>query len=489
MNLIVSITILSVIVVLISIINFNAFQLKLILIIIFGYFTILTILLVGVYHSKIHKYLKIGSVVVMSIVLIFNIFAAYYLFRIDQSINSIQSIDAQKVTFQILALKDSDNNKLEDLNFKEIGISNTDYKYLDLLKKELTNKKVEITTKRISTYQKTIEELMNQKSDVILINKTQIETLKSQVSNFDQNVKLIAEIEVTADVVGGNKVSNIMKTPFVVYISGIDTYGEVSTVSRSDVNILLVINPLKHEILLINMPRDLFVYIPHVHDYDKLTHTGIMGIDAGIETIENFFDTKVNYYIRLNFSSIINIIDKLGGVTVNNPNSFYTGTWSEPENRIQFNQGELHLDGRKAMVYARERLSLPDGDVDRARNQRRIIEGLMNKLTSPSTLLTFDSILSEIQNLIQTDIPNAQIKELIRNQINTGAKWKIYAQEVKVQYGSSGGYYSPGQKLSVGFPIIESRLDVINQIENMINGDLVSEKIIPSGTVDYKGSR
>ncbi len=488
-NTLVLITILSILVIVSLLINFNILTLNIIMMVIFGYFIISTILILGVYHHKIYKPLRIASMVMLVLILILNSVGSYYLVRIDQSISSIGGNDSQTLKFQIYALKESGIKTVKDLDYKEIAIANTDYKYLDSLKKELSNQKVNNTTKKVATYQETINSLIKKDNDLILINKIQVDTLKQQIPNFDEKVQLVHEIEITANIVGGNKVSNIAKNPFVVYISGIDTYGSVDVVSRSDVNILLVVNPVKSEILLVNMPRDLFVYIPSVHSHDKLTHTGIMGIDAGIETIENFFDTKINYYIRLNFSSIINIIDKLGGVTVDNPFSFYTGTWGEPENRIQFDKGILNLDGHQAMVYARERYSLPEGDVDRARNQRRIIEGLMDKLTSTKTLLTFDSLLSEIQNLIQTDMPTSQIKELIRNQIDNGSKWKIYAQEVKGYYGSSGGYYSPNQRLSVAFPIIESRLDVINQIENMLNGESVSEKIIDVGTVDYKGSR
>lgn len=469
-------------------INLNILSFNKLILVILGVTLVTVGLIFGMFYSKIIKVIQILSIVVAILVSSFGFVASYFIGRTTSGIGRLTQTTMEK-TIQVLTLKENNATSLKDLALKTISMSTYENKFFETIKNKINEQQTQVSFERVETYPNLLKNLIEEKDEYILVDPNQISELKKEIADFDSKVKVIYESKIQATVSNGNKVSNIAKTPFIVYITGIDTYGDVSEVSRSDVNILLVVNPVKNELLVVNMPRDLFVYIPRVNDYDKLTHTGLMGPDAGIETLEKFFDNKINYYMRLNFTSIINLVDALGGVTVNNPKQFYTGTWLEEENRILFKEGELNLNGREAMVYARERLSLPEGDIDRGRNQRRIIEGIITKMTSSQILFSFDSILSSLEKMVQTDMGVDQMMELIRHQIDNRKPWKIYTSEIKGEYGMSGGYYAPRQKLSVAFPIIESRLDVINQIEHMLNGESVSEKTIEVGTVDYSGAR
>lgn len=443
---------------------------------------------IGIIHTKVYKAVMILCCILAVAISSINVWGSYALLRGVSSFDIINNTHEESLV-QVMVLKDSKLASLNDIDKKEIAIVKNSSKVIEGFKKELEDKKIVVAYKNERTYYELLEDLLDHKTEVIVIEPSQIAEYKKTIPDFDEKVKVIYETKIKTSVVRDTAVSDIAKNPFIVYISGIDTYGEISETSRTDVNILMVVNPQKHEILLVNMPRDLFVPIPCVNDYDKLTHVGNLGIECSIKTIEEFYDSKINYFVRLNFTSLIDLIDAIGGVTVQNPYEFYTGSWLEEHNRLLFKEGTLDLNGHDSLVYARERYSLKEGDIDRGRNQRRIIDGMIKKLTTPTVLTSFNKILESVEKVIQTDLSKKQIQDLIRYQLDSGESWKLYSQEMKVEYGSSGGYYVPNQQLSVGFPIVESRLHVINQIENMLNGDPIDENLIEVGTIDYAGSR
>lgn len=223
------------------------------------------------------------------------------------------------------------------------------------------------------------------------------------------------------------------ESTFNVYISGIDTYGDISTISRSDVNIIVTINQSKHTVLLTSIPRDSYVAIAGGgnNQGDKLTHSGIYGVDASMKTVANLMDVPIDKYVRLNFTSLVKIVDILGGVDVENPITFKTD-----EGEV-FNQGKVHLNGTQALAFSRERHDLAGGDNDRGKNQERVLTAIVAKLSSTGALLHYQSILNSIGNSVQTNIDSNSTSSLVRNQIDSNARWTVVSRAVSghAQYG------------------------------------------------------
>ncbi len=252
---------------------------------------------------------------------------------------------------------------------------------------------------------------------------------------------------------------------FVVYISGIDTTGPVSTKSRSDVNILMAINPITRKILLVNTPRDYYVPLSISGGVrDKLTHAGNYGINVSMDTLEMLYGIDVDYYVRLNFTSFVTIIDTLGGVNVNSDYSFNAGGYS-------FVKGNNNLNGAEALAFARERYSFGEGDRQRGRNQMAVIQAVINKITSPALLSNYTAILNNISSSIQTNIGNDEISDLVKMQLSDMRGWEVSSFSVDGTGASEYTFSMPRQKAYVMYP----NEAIVNEAVNMIKGVLQEE--------------
>lgn len=247
---------------------------------------------------------------------------------------------------------------------------------------------------------------------------------------------------------------------FTVYISGIDTYGSVNTRSRSDVNILAVVNTTTGKIQLINTPRDYYVPLPISNgSRDKLTHAGIYGIEVSEGTIGDLYGIQIDYYLRMNFTSFVKIIDELGGIDVNSEYDF-TGRNTD----YHFSKGINHLDGNQALSFARERYSFNIGDVQRGKNQMEVIKGVIQKLSSKEMLSNFDSILAAISDSIQTDMPTDTMYSLVRYQLENNLTWSVDSYTVTGYDASNTTFSMPGFYAYVMVP----NEDTVNEAKQLI---------------------
>ena len=222
---------------------------------------------------------------------------------------------------------------------------------------------------------------------------------------------------------------DITKDPFNLYISGIDTYGEITTVSRSDVNIVVTVNPRTHTVLLTTIPRDYEVQLHGTTGLkDKLTHAGLYGVEMSIKTIEDLLNIDISYYLRINFDSTIKLIDALGGVEITPDATFYKSKYN-----CYFRAGvTMHLDGGCALTYARERKTYEFGDLHRIENQQDILSAVIEKLTTSKTLLTnYVNILASLSDSIETNIPSDQFYRFINMQLDTMPSWTIERNAVE----------------------------------------------------------
>ena len=216
----------------------------------------------------------------------------------------------------------------------------------------------------------------------------------------------------------------ITERSFNIYISGIDTDGPITTTSRSDVNIIMTVNARTHKILLTTTPRDYYVVIPYVSDgmRDKLTHAGVYGIDASMATLEELYGIYMEYYIRINFTSLTSLVDVLGGVDVDSEYEFNAGSY-------HFVQGINHLDGEAALAFSRERYAFASGDNQRGRNQEAVLTAIIAKLQSPEVLMNADEVMRVFGESMQTNMPKEDIVLMLNHQISEMPHWSVSSQQ------------------------------------------------------------
>lgn len=253
---------------------------------------------------------------------------------------------------------------------------------------------------------------------------------------------------------------------FNMYITGMDTFGEVESISRSDVNMILTINPDTKKMLITNIPRDTYVRIPGGGDnqYDKLTHAGIYGVDASIGAIENLLDIDIQYYGKINFTSLVNIVDSLGGIEVENSQAF-----TSSQNGKEYPRGIIKLTGEDALVFSRERYTLENGDLDRNINQSKVFRAMFEKMMSPKGFMKIFDLLDIAETYSETDIEAKSAIDILLGQVFSPGAWDI--DQVSLQgYGSMDqpSYAMPGYRLYMYVPNQESINDINQKINNTI---------------------
>ena len=231
---------------------------------------------------------------------------------------------------------------------------------------------------------------------------------------------------------------------FVMYLSGIDTYGNVGKRSRSDVNILAVVNTETKKVLLLSTPRDAYVeYLATQGAKDKLTHAGIYGVEASMDALERLYDVGIDYYVKINFTGFIEVVDALGGIEVHSDYDFSVGTLKD------YKKGYNKLNGIEALAFARERYSFPEGDYQRAKNQMEVIKAVVKKCASSSMLANYGPVMDALAGSFETNMLNAQIAALVRMQLSDHAQWEIISYTTEGTNMQAQTYSMPGQELDV----------------------------------------
>lgn len=312
--------------------------------------------------------------------------------------------------------------------------------------------------------------LLSEEVDAMIISEDFVEMLTEAegYEDFEDEVREIASYEwvtivASEDSEDSSEDSSAQTNPedcFIMYISGIDTYGSVSTKSRSDVNILAAVNTSTREILLVSTPRDYYVELSISDgEKDKLTHAGIYGVNVSMETLEMLYDINIDYYFRINFTGFEDLIDALGGITVDSEYSFEVGDHT-------FVEGENYLDGEAALAFARERYSFSSGDRQRGENQMAVIEGVIDKLLTPAILQNFSDILDGLEGSFETDMSYDYLSDLVQMQLSEGGSWNVTSYSVDGT-GTYAATYSMNQSLYVMIPdesTVEEAQSLINEV-------------------------
>ncbi|HFI0341747.1 TPA: LCP family protein [Streptococcus suis] len=284
-------------------------------------------------------------------------------------------------------------------------------------------KSVQLSKTPTSSYLTAYQSMMNGETQAMVFNGVFTNILESEDSDFSNKVRKLYTFKVTKQV--ETTIEQASGDSFNIYISGIDTYGPISSVSRSDVNIIMTVNRATHKILLTTTPRDSYVAIADggQNQYDKLTHAGIYGVDASIHTLENLYGIDISNYVRLNFTSFLQLIDLVGGIDVYNDQEF-----TSLHGNYHFPVGNVHMNADQALGFVRERYSLSGGDNDRGKNQEKVIAALIKKLSAPENLKNYQAILSGLEGSIQTDLSLETIMSLVNSQLESGTQFTVESQ-------------------------------------------------------------
>lgn len=400
---------------------------------------------------------------ILSIILILFTNTSYiigsnYINKANKTLENISKKKITNVNYYIIVKKNSKINKISDLNNKTIGYIK-DNNTKNLFNK--LNKQINYNEKEYVGLSSIIADLEN--DTPIILNSGYIDALNSEIQTFKNSYKIIYTITLNEKNDNMNSYKNINKESFILYISGIDTYGKISTRGRSDVNILAVVNPNTKKILLVNTPRDYYVQL---HDTtglkDKLTHAGIYGIEESIQTMEDIYDINIDKYLRVNFNTLIKLVDEIGGIDINSDEEFTAYT----DKNVTIKKGINHLNGKEALAYSRERYTYTSGDKHRGENQQEVISAIIKKITQKNTLMQkYDTILKTLSNSFETNITDKEIKDFSKMQLNKNIKWEI--ESISVDGTNSRNYtYSMGTNYLL-YVMIPDRETVINTRNNI----------------------
>ena len=468
---------------------------SLLLIIISGFAVLALVFTLFTFLKKFKRVAKSLTIFFELILTAIFLFATINIDKFTDFIMAISAKDYQIEEYYVIVKKDSEFEKSEDLNGHSIttytDISENYQKALDEFAKKSTAEQKSYTDFSDASFA-----FLNSETDALFLKGSLKSTVEEIVNNYntqnpdtkvlafnDNNIKIIDTIEIKIEV---KKIeddnTDLTTEPFNVFISGVDAYGDISLVSRSDVNMIATVNPKEHKILLTSVPRDYYVQLHGTTGLkDKLTHAGIYGVDMSRQTLEDLFETDIKYFARVNFSSVIKIVDAIGGITINSDLALNLAPADGVGKYCNYIQGENNVDGSCALRFARERYSYFDGDNHRIKNQQEVLDAIIKKVSSSKTLISsYSELLSALSGNLETNIPTNQIYRLVQNQLDEMPSWTVERITVAGTGAHDVTYSIPSQELYVMIPDEET----VTAAKKKINETLGIYEPEPEETVE-----
>ena len=400
-------------------------------------------------------------------------FFAHYILNTLGFLAKIGPTDYKTETYSVIVLKDSKYNKIKDIKDLDVGYYANSKGAKEANKKVL--KSVDVNFKDYDDANEMANKLLNNEEKVIMLEDSVLSMVNEDNPDFNDKTKVIYKFVIKIKSKTKAKDVNVTSKPFNIYITGIDTYGEISSVSRSDVNIIATVNPKTKQVLLTSIPRDYYVQLHGTTGVkDKLTHAGIYGVDMSIATIEDLLDIEINYYVKVNFTSLIDIVNAIGGITVY---SDYTFTSIDG---VHFTEGNNNMNGEQALAFARERKAFQAGDIQRGKDQQAVIAALIKKICSKSIITKYDSLLNSLKGKFQTKKKKKKITSLLKMQLNDMATWNVSTYNLDGVNSNNYTYSGGNAKLFV----FEPKLGSIDEAHNLINDVKNGKKLKASYTYD-----
>lgn len=420
---------------------------------------ILTLMITTVGFFKAKKTLSKVIITIIEIILtILSIIICIYLQNTNNFFNTVKNIDNENDIYYIITDKNNNYKDFKDLNDKTIGFFMENKAATEELNKKISYKK-----ESFKSFNNVIENI--NKLDAIFLNSAYYDLICENDKNFKNKTKIIGKIILKNKNELQNNDIDITKKSFNIFISGIDTSGPIGAVSRSDVNIVMTINPKTHEILLTHIPRDFYVKLHGIGDTkDKLTHSGIYGIDTSVKTVEDLLNINIDFYFRVNFTTLEKVVDAIGGIDVYSEKSFNEYGYS-------FKKGINHLDGRNALMFSRIRHVLNGGDRARGKHQEAVIAAIFEKITSSEILLKdYNKLLESLSDSFQTNLSTSSMKQFIKYQLNGMYKWNINSISVDGESSKGNCYSMPGVQTYIMIPyentVEKAHNDIIKTMES-----------------------
>ena len=400
--------------------------------------------------------------IVLSIILsILQAIGIVYMLKADKLMADVGGANYKTDNMIVVVKKDNPASNLMDASMYRFGTQTAvDQKntqtMLDNINKALGR---EVKVEQYGTVQELANALLEGRVDAAVYNQALDDLITDSIEDYSDKVRVLYHYGIETEL---EQETADVEEPFNVYISGIDVSGPVATNSRSDVNIIMTVNPNTKKILLTTTPRDYYVQIPDIsgEQRDKLTHAGIYGVDASMRTLEQLYGIDISYYARVNFSSLVKIVDTLGGVDVDSDFEFDAQGY-------HFQKGMNHLDGKQALAFSRERYSFEDGDNQRGKDQEKVLTAILNKAMSPAILSNASALIADVSDSVQTNMTQEEMAKFIKMQLNDGASWTIESQAASGNGDTQACYSSGDQPLYVMWPdeaVVQSISAKMNEI-------------------------
>ena len=405
------------------------------------------------------------------------------------AVNSVQSALSKivgKMTeteiTEVRVMNDNPATSMGDTKGYTFGyISDADTKNTQSILDEISKSFGTIKSKGYDSMTALADALYDDEVDAILINQGYVDLLteKDGYTDFRDQTRVLYTYTTTHEVDPIVPNTSITKEPFVVYCSGIDArVDDISAKSRSDVNILAVVNPTTKQILLVNTPRDYYLPLARNGELDKLTHAGLYGIDESMKVLGNLYGVQADYYVRVNFAGLVKIVDALGGVDIESDANFSCVPMETPDGngdytyqKYSFTKGINHVNGSQALAFARERKAFADGDNRRGQHQMTVIKAIVNKACSSAVLTKYQELLKAASDAFITNMPYADISSLVQMQFGDMADWNITTYAVSGE-GSTEYCYALGDKAWVMIKDSSKVNTAKNMIQQVINGEV-----------------
>lgn len=425
----------------------------------------------------------IGGTVLAVIMIAILAFGGFYINKTRSAISNISGETTEVTQMAVYVKSDDAADSVEATAGYTYGIlSSLDRENTDGAVAHLNSEfGTEVQTKEYAGLTELADGILNGEVNAMLLNSGYLSVYEDMdgYTDFSTKIKEVGTVDVESTIQSAEESAPIEPITtanggkvYTIYLSGIDTRGEMTAKSRSDVNIIATVNTDTHEILLVSTPRDYFVPLSISGGApDKLTHAGIYGIDVCMDTLGMLYDIDINYYFRINFGGFVKVIDALGGITVNSDYDF------DSKNILgyHFNKGENYVNGEQALIFARERYAFQEGDRQRGKNQMEVIRGVVKKALSPEILTSYSSILSSLDGCFGTNITYEEIAQILQQQLTNGGDWTIVSYSVNGT-GATEKPYSMSQKAYVMVPDYNTVDKAKSLMEKVRGGEVVTQE-------------
>lgn len=460
---------------------------------------ILCLIILLILHFKAKKFLpRILAGFVALCMCVGLAYGNYFIYKTDNTFDVVTSLADSKATMtSIVVLKSSSIKKEKDLKGKTIGtILDMDKKPTKRMLDDLNKDNIKYTTKNYSNLDELMEAFYSGEVDAICLNEKYRDILHETQAyfTFQTDTRIVHQnvhyTKVEKNDNPSDPVNDVSKDAFTVLVSGNDSYGTLQdSNTRSDANLLLTVNPKTGTILMTSIPRDYYVELVCPDDetestcpvgsYDKLTHSGLMGIKSTEKTIEKALGIKINYNVRINFSSVVNLVDALDGIDLDikkgeEVDIFYVN--SQPGLSV----GKHHVDGETALAFARERHAYADGDNQRVRNQQKVFKAIFNRIVSPKMITNYGKFMDALAVAFDTNLSGDEISKFVKYELNNMPNWNIESYAIVAEPDYQFCYQSQS------YASVVQQNDIMNEvarkkIKAVLNGKSSTTVKDPSG--------